>query len=85
MLGCPVCGNPVDVATAPTSVYKGVTYYLRCPGCKARFDADPERFLRSGPDATHSGCGHHGEGDGCGCGGHHAEHGAPIQLARRPS
>ena len=81
MLDCPVCGNPVDPATAPTSVYRGVTYYLRCPGCKVRFDADPERFLRSGPDAAHGGCGHHsGSGGGCGRGGHHAAHAAPIRL-----
>lgn len=78
MLDCPVCGSPVDRATAPTSVYKGVTYYLRCPGCKERFDADPERFLRAGPE-PHGGCGHHGSG-GCGCGGHHGAHSAPIRL-----
>ncbi len=62
MLECPVCAKPVDPATAPTSVHQGVTYYLRCPGCKERFDADPERFLRAGPDRSHAGCGvhHHG-------------------------
>jgi P-type Cu+ transporter len=58
MLDCPVCGKPVDPATAPTSVYQGATYFLRCAGCKQRFDADPERFLRSGPDHGR-GCGHH--------------------------
>lgn len=68
MLDCPVCGQRVDLATAPTSIYKGVTYYLRCPHCKERFDADPERFLRNGPDAGHGGC-------------HGMEHGsAPIRL-----
>lgn len=68
MLNCPVCGQPVDRATAPTSVYENITYYLRCPRCKERFDADPARFLRSGPDAGHAGCGE----------GHHRP--APIRL-----
>ena len=68
---CPVCGQPADVATAPRSVYQGVTYYLRCAGCKARFDADPERFLARGPSAEHA-CGGHG---------HCQDHGpTPIRL-----
>lgn len=75
MLDCPVCGQPVDRATAPTSTYQGVTYYLRCPHCKERFDADPERFLRAGPDARHGGCG--GAHGGCG-GAHHRA--APIRF-----
>ncbi len=83
MLDCPVCGNPVDRATAPTSVYQGVTYYLKCPGCKARFDADPERFLRSGPDAAHGGCGgHEGHAGHAGCGQHDAGP-APIRFVPR--
>ncbi len=57
MLDCPVCGKTVDRATAPTSVYQGITYYLRCPRCKGRFDADPARYLRLGPDTDHGGCG----------------------------
>ena len=55
---CPVCNQPVDPSTAPTSTFQGVTYYLRCPHCKERFDADPGRFLadpRSGCDEK---CGH---------------------------
>ena len=58
MLDCPVCGKTVDQANAQTSVYEGITYYLRCPRCKERFDADPGHFLRGGPD----GCGHTHEG-----------------------
>ena len=42
---CPVCGSPVDPAVAPTATYRGATYALRCPHCKARFDREPERFL----------------------------------------
>lgn len=62
---CPVCGQPVDVSRAPRSVYRGVTYFLRCPGCKKRFDAEPERFLAGG--AEPGGCcgAGHGEGHLC--------------------
>lgn len=56
---CPVCNQPVDPETAPTSVYDGVTYYLRCLYCKERFDADPQGFLA----APGSGCRH--EEGGC--------------------
>jgi YHS domain-containing protein len=66
MLDCPVCAKPVDRETAATSVYEGITYYLRCPRCKERFDAEPKRFLRSGAGADHAGCGEHA----------HADHGA---------
>lgn len=62
---CPVCGQPVNVATAPRSVYRGVTYYLRCAGCRARFDAEPQRFL-AGAGETGGCCGAgHGEGHVC--------------------
>lgn len=78
MLDCPVCAKPVDRETAPTSVYRGITYHLRCPHCKERFDAEPERFLRNGADADHAGCGEHEHADHgpSGCGEHeHAGHG----------
>ena len=46
----PVCGMTVDEATAPaTAEYKGRTYYFCAPGCKRRFEADPEKVLRDGP------------------------------------
>ncbi len=46
----PVCGMTVDERTAPaTSVYQGKTYYFCAPGCKRRFDADPEQILRGKP------------------------------------
>ncbi len=45
----------VDEATAQwTSEYKGITYYFCAPGCKASFDADPEKYL----DGEHSHEGH---------------------------
>src|SRR5262245_47762573 len=41
-----VCGMMVDPAKAAgTSQYDGKTYYFCGKGCKARFDADPARYL----------------------------------------
>lgn len=49
----PVCGMTVDVATA---VYKtehaGETVYFCGAGCKAAFDADPERYRRDSASLT---------------------------------
>lgn len=43
---CPVMGEVVkNPATAAKSVYKGKTYYFCCPGCKPKFDADPEKYI----------------------------------------
>ena len=43
----PVCGMMVDEKTAPArSDYKGQTYYFCMQGCKRKFDADPERYLK---------------------------------------
>jgi len=55
---CPVCNQPVDPATSPSSSFRDVTYYLRCPHCKERFDADQERFLAE----PGRGCEHEPEG-----------------------
>jgi Cu+-exporting ATPase len=57
----PVCGMTVQPASAPAShVYKGQTYYFCNPGCRQKFQANPEKYLQGGPSspmATHS----HGE------------------------
>ena len=46
----PVCGMTVEESTAPAKTeYGGRTYYFCAPGCKRRFDADPETVLRNGP------------------------------------
>ncbi len=46
----PVCGMTVDPATAPASFeYHGQTYYFCNPGCRQRFQADPEKYLHQGP------------------------------------
>jgi P-type Cu+ transporter len=45
----PVCGMAVDPATAAgESEYEGKTYYFCNPGCKAKFEADPEAYLKKG-------------------------------------
>ncbi len=46
----PVCGMTVDLKNAAAkSEYKGKTYYFCAPGCKAAFDKDPEKYLKSEP------------------------------------
>ncbi len=43
----PVCGMSVDPATAKHSAqHKGETYYFCCNGCKTKFAADPEKYLK---------------------------------------
>ncbi len=42
----PVCGMTVDPAkAAASSTYRSTTYSFCHPGCKTKFDADPERYL----------------------------------------
>ena len=46
----PVCGMTVDPERAAGSFeHEGETYYFCSKGCLAKFQADPERFLRGGP------------------------------------
>jgi YHS domain-containing protein len=41
----PICKMEVDEATAKfTSEYMGKTYYFCAPGCKIKFDTDPEKY-----------------------------------------
>ena len=42
---CAVCSMAVDVASAPTSAYKGTTYYFCSADHKAQFDAAPAKFI----------------------------------------
>ena len=53
----PVCKMTIDPATAiGHSTYHGETFYFCNPGCKARFDANPEQYLEPSRDlrpATH--------------------------------
>lgn len=41
---CAVCGMDVDPATAPSTVFKGKTYYFCMTAHKERFDSAPEKF-----------------------------------------
>jgi len=42
----PVCKMTVDERTATIkSEYRGKTYYFCAPGCKKRFDANPEQYI----------------------------------------
>jgi putative intracellular protease/amidase/YHS domain-containing protein len=44
---CVVCGMDVDPATAPKSVFKGVTYYFCSDDDKKTFDAAPDKFVNT--------------------------------------
>ncbi len=42
----PVCGMDVDEANAAaTAEHQGEKYYFCAPGCKAAFEADPDKYL----------------------------------------
>lgn len=42
---CPVMGTVFTVKKdTPRSEYKGRHYVFCCPGCKPKFDADPEKY-----------------------------------------
>ena len=43
----PICGATVSEESKFKAVYKGVTYYFCCEHCLARFNEDPERYVRS--------------------------------------
>lgn len=43
---CPISGEEFTIAASTAhSEYKGRHVYFCCPGCKARFDKDPEKYL----------------------------------------
>ena len=44
----PVCGMTVDQAAGkPSLEHGGKTYHFCCNGCKAKFEADPDRYLEA--------------------------------------
>lgn len=50
----PICGMHVDPATAKHKAeHAGRTYLFCCGGCRARFVADPERWLAPAPPGGH--------------------------------
>ncbi|WP_048152363.1 YHS domain-containing protein [Palaeococcus ferrophilus] len=44
----PVCGMEVDEGTGFRVEYKGRVYYFCSPGCKAEFEANPEKYVSVG-------------------------------------
>ena len=47
----PVCGMTVKTSTHLQTKYNGSTYYFCAPGCLARFQADPQKYLHPEPAA----------------------------------
>jgi len=47
----PVCGMTVDRGKAETAEYRGKRYFFCGPGCRAKFEADPERYAATGASA----------------------------------
>jgi YHS domain-containing protein len=44
----PICKMEVEEKTAKwKSEYKGKTYYFCAPGCKKKFDSDPEKWSKA--------------------------------------
>lgn len=68
---CVVCGNDIPAGRGLTARYGERTLRFKCPGCLARFEADPERYLA-------------GDLGGC-CGGQHTggKHGPVGGTAQR--
>jgi YHS domain-containing protein len=44
----PVCGMEVNSATAPSATYAGKTYYFCSEEDKAKFEKNPEQYLKKG-------------------------------------
>lgn len=43
----PVCGMEVNPSQAAEKVsYEDKTYYFCAPGCKVKFEQDPDKYLR---------------------------------------
>ena len=63
---CVVCGNDIPPGEGVTARYAGRILRFKCPGCYARFEADPSPYL-TGPQA------------GC-CNGEH-DHSPPSEWA----
>ena len=47
----PVCGMNVDRGNAETVVLRGQRHFFCGPGCRAKFEADPERYAPTGASA----------------------------------
>jgi Cu+-exporting ATPase len=59
----PVCGMTVDLSKGkPTCDYRGTTYHFCSAGCREKFAADPERYLKAVPGAARGHGGHDAHG-----------------------
>ena len=47
----PVCGMTVADGDAPSAEHEGVVYRFCCEGCRARFEAEPDRWAGAGESA----------------------------------
>jgi len=52
----PVCGMAVTPQSEHHYHYRGADYYFCCNGCREKFAADPERYLRPQPQPTDTAC-----------------------------
>jgi uncharacterized protein len=50
----PVCGMTVDRGTAVSTEWNGKTYHFCGPGCRARFVAEPERYVGGARSREHA-------------------------------
>jgi hypothetical protein len=48
----PVCGMAVDRAQAQRLEHDGHSFYFCCSGCREKFEADPQRYLKGTPAAA---------------------------------
>jgi Cu+-exporting ATPase len=46
MATCPVSGKKVMKSEAVSMEYEGKTFYFCCEGCKAKFEKDPETYMK---------------------------------------
>jgi YHS domain-containing protein len=54
----PVCGMELETADAAGHTeHKGKTHYFCAPGCKEKFDANPEQYVGKSSTAAKSGHG----------------------------
>ena len=58
----PVCGMTVDSSVSPSAAFEGATYYFCGPGCRAKFVAEPAKYVhpvrraqeKAAPGATYT-------------------------------
>ena len=54
----PICKMEVDEKTAQyKSEYKGKTYFFCAPGCKKKFDENPEKYVDESAESEGGCCG----------------------------